>query len=159
MSAFTPRTAKNSNFARVVKNLGSFAQFVFRRTHDWRRILNPQCKRRGRTFAKSHVGGNDHHGHTPLAEGSAHRDAENSWHLICLRNQFAVVAAILEQLFWTRLLKIAAAHFIAWDLCRNGKHGNPAPVAIVEAVNEVKIPRATTACADGKIAGEGSLGA
>src|ERR1700676_4361248 len=56
-----------------------------------------------------------------------------------------------------RLLKIPAADLGTGNLSRNCEHGNPVPMAIVEAVDEVKIARPATAGTDGKLAGQVSL--
>ena len=72
---------------------------------------------------------------------------KHSRHLLRLRHEFAVVAAILEQMLRMRLLKIAASDLMARNLRRNRKHWYATPMAIEEAVDEVKIARPATACA------------
>src|ERR1700722_3786842 len=43
-----------------------------------------------------------------------------------------------------RFLKITASFFIAWDLCRNGQHRNPAAMAIIKTVDQMQIAGTTT---------------
>ena len=69
----------------------------------------------------------------------SHGDAEHARHLFGLRDQFAVVTAILEQVLRVGLLEIAAAEFAAGYLGRDGEYGDSIAMTIVEAVDEVKI--------------------
>ena len=55
------------------------------------------------------------------------------------------MAAILEQMLRMRLLKVAASDLMARNLRRNRKHWYATPMAIEEAVDEVKIARPATA--------------
>ena len=74
-----------------------------------------------------------------------------------LRNQFAVIAAILEQMFRMCLLKVAASDLMTRDLRRNRKYRHAVPMAIEQAIDEVKIARAATACAHSDLSGKMSL--
>jgi hypothetical protein len=67
------------------------------------------------------------------------------------------VAAILEQMLGMRFLKIAASDLIAGNLRRNRKHRHPVPLAIEQAVDEMKIARSATPRAHCDLAGEVGL--
>jgi hypothetical protein len=49
---------------------------------------------------------------TPRLVSGTHGDSQHSRHLLRLRNQFAVMAAILEQMLRMRLLKVAASDLV-----------------------------------------------
>src|SRR5262245_15615664 len=127
---------------------------MVRWTHDWGSILEAERQHGGSTLAQRHIPRNDHDGDTALREGRTHGDAQHSRHLVRLRNQFAVMAALCEEMLWTGFLKVAAADFMAGDLRRDGEDGHPAAVTVVEAVDQVQIPRTATAGADGQASGE-----
>ena len=50
-------------------------------------------------------------------------------------------------MFRMGLLKVAASDLMTRNLCCNRKYRNAIPMAIEEAIDEVKIARAATACA------------
>ena len=103
-------------------------------------------KRGRRTFAQRHITRNDHHPNPSFGESSAHGQFEDSSrHLLWLRQSVAVMAAILEQVLRMCLLKIAASDLMARNLRRNRKHWYATPMAIEEAVDEVKIARPAAA--------------
>jgi len=66
-------------------------------------------------------------------------------HLLRLRNQFAVIAAVFEQMLRVCLLKVAASYLMTRNLRRNRKYRHTISMAIEEAIDEVKIARAATA--------------
>jgi hypothetical protein len=69
---------------------------------------------------------------------------QHSRHLLRLRNQFAIIAAVSEQIFRMRTLKVTASDLMTRDLRRNRKYWHAIPMAIEEAVDEVKSARAAT---------------
>src|SRR5208337_788479 len=73
-----------------------------------------------------HIARQGNHCHTASRERSLHRNLEYAGHLSRLRNQFAVMAALSKEIFRVSLLKIAAADFNAWNLCRDSQHRDAA---------------------------------
>jgi hypothetical protein len=69
------------------------------------------------------------------------------------------MTALREQMFRVGLLKIAAPDFLARNLRRNRKYGDPGAMTIVEAVNQMKIAGTTTAGTHGQLPGQLRLGA
>jgi hypothetical protein len=69
------------------------------------------------------------------------------------------MAALREEMFGMGLLKISAADFMTWNLGGDSKNRNPAAVTVIEAVDQVHIPRAAAPGADGELAGEMRFGA
>jgi hypothetical protein len=64
------------------------------------------------------------------------------------------VTALREEVLRVRLLDVVASNFAARDLCRNRENRDAAAMAIVKAVDEVKISWTTAACAHGQLAGQ-----
>jgi hypothetical protein len=71
-----------------------------------------------------------------------------------LRNRFAVVAAILEEMLGIGLLEVAAADFLAGYLGGDGQHRDAAAMAVVEAVDQVQVARTAASGAHRDFPGE-----
>src|SRR5476649_1181203 len=102
MSAGTTGTAKYCDLLRAIEHLGGFVQFGIGRALDGYGIQNSKGKWRGGTFAQEDVAGNDDHGDAAFRQSGAHGDAEYSRHLARLGNEFAEMAAVLEEMFGVR---------------------------------------------------------
>jgi hypothetical protein len=89
--------------------------------------------------SQSHVARQDDDGNAAPRDCGLYGNFENSGHLVGLRHQFAIVAALREEMFRVGLLEVSAANFIARDLRRDGEDRNPAAVTVVESVNQVQI--------------------
>jgi hypothetical protein len=88
-----------------------------------------------RSVTQGDVSGDGHHRDASLRECRLHCNLQDARHLFWLRNQFAVVAALREEMFWFSLLKISAPDFIAWNLRRDRQDRNAASVAVVQSVD------------------------
>src|SRR6202035_214807 len=58
-----------------------------------------------------------------------------------------------------RLLEVVGSDLGAWNMCRNCKNRHGAPMAIEEAVDEMKVTGTATPSADSKLAGDVRIGA
>ena len=56
-----------------------------------------------------------------------------------MRNKFTIIAALRKDLLRMSFLKVSTSDLAAGDLCRDRQDGNPAAVAIIEAVDQVQI--------------------
>src|SRR5882672_11660592 len=65
--------------------------------------------RRVRSRLKGDVAGNNHDRDAAIAHRLPDRDLENPGHLVGSRDQLAIIAALLEQIFRVGLLKISGA--------------------------------------------------
>ena len=83
-----------------------------------------------------------------------HGDFENAGHLLGVRDEFAVVGTLREEVLGVSLLKIVAADLETGDLRGNGEDRDAAAVAIVKAIDEMEISGTTAAGANGKFSGE-----
>src|SRR5882757_241995 len=120
--------------------------------------MDAERKRGCGTFAQRHIPRNDDDCNASFRDSCTHGDSQDSRHLLRLRDQFAVVAAIFKQMLRVRLLKVAASNLVTRNLCRNCEHGDTIPMTVEEAVDEVKIAWAATARTYGKLSGKVSLG-
>ena len=82
-----------------------------------------------------HIAWQGNHCNPASRERSLHRNLEYARHLGRLRDQLAIVAALSKEIVRVSLLKISAADFNAWNLCRDSQHGYAAAVTIVKTVN------------------------
>src|SRR6476660_1805834 len=108
---------------------------------------------------KRDIAGNGNDSNTAFGDSSLHGNLEHARHLLRLRHQFAVMAALREEMFGISLLKISAANFPARNLGGNGEDGNAAALTVVEAINQVHIPGATTSGTYRQLTSEMGLGA
>src|SRR5882757_39257 len=69
------------------------------------------------------------------------------------------MAALREEMFGISLLKISAANFPARNLCGNSEDRNAAALTIVEAIDQMHVPGATTSGTYRQLASEMGLGA
>ncbi len=115
---------------------------------EWLRITGPQCD----------VTGNDDDRHALPGDGRAHGDSKHARHLFGLRDQFAVVAAILEQVLRVSLLEITAADFGTGNLRGDRQYGHAGAMTVIKSVDKVQIPRTTTAGAHGELSGDLGVG-
>jgi len=68
------------------------------------------------------------------------------------------MAALGKEVFGVGFLKIAAADFMTGDLRSDGEDRDSAAVTVVETVDQMQVPRATTAGADRQVAAQMRLG-
>jgi hypothetical protein len=149
VSARTARAAKNGDLTRAIQHFCGFGELIVRWTKSRGAILNAERKRWRGTRAQRHIPWDHYHRNAVPGNRRAHGDAQHARHLLRLRNQFAVVTAILEQLLRMRFLKVAAANFTTGNLRRNSQHRHAAAMTIVKAVDEMKIAGSATARAYG----------
>src|SRR6266853_1521683 len=108
---------------------------------------------------KRDIAGNGNDSNTALGDGSLHGNLEHARHLLRLRYQLAVMAALREEMLGISLLKISTANFPARNLCSNSEDWNAAALTVVEAINQMHIPRATASGTYRQLASKMSLGA
>src|SRR6266481_897681 len=108
---------------------------------------------------KRDIAGKSNDSNAAFGNGSLHGNLEHARHLLWLRHQFAVMAALREEMLGISLLKISAANFLARNLCGDGEDWNAAALTVVEAVNQMHVAGATTSGTYRQLAGEMSFGA
>src|SRR6201993_675611 len=104
------------------------------------------------------IAGNGNDSNTALGDGSLHGNLEHARHLLRLRHQLAVMAALREEMLGISLLKISAANFPARNLCGDSEDWNAAALTVVEAINQMHVARATTSGTNRQLASEMSFG-
>ena len=83
-----------------------------------------------------------------------HGDLKHAGHLFRLRNKFAIVAALCEEMFRMGLLEVSASYFIARDLRCDGENRYSAAVTVVEPVDQVQISGTATSSTNCQLSGE-----
>src|SRR4029077_15168240 len=159
MSSCATRTAQNSDLVRPIQEVRKQVEFFRRRTNGWCGFLKVQTRAVCDGMLKRDIAGNGNDSNTAFGNGSLHGNLENARHLLRLRYQFAVMAALREEMFGIGLLKISAANFPAGNLGGNGEDGNAVALTVVEAINQMHIPRATASGTYCQLASEMGLGA
>ena len=103
----------------------------------------------GRDVARQHD-----HGDAPLAHGMLHGRLQHARHLAWVGDEFAIVAALAEQLVGVRLLEVARADLGAGNVGGDRQHRGHAAVGVEQAVDQVQVAGAAAARADRQLAGE-----
>src|ERR1700688_919535 len=132
-------SGKNRCFLRVVQNSCQLRDFVVRRTHGRLWFCKVQTRPSLDGISEPDVTGQGYDGNAAPRDRGLYGNLQHAGHLLRLRNQFAVVAALREKMFWVGLLKISAPDFIAWNLRRNGENRNTAAMAVVEPIDQMQV--------------------
>src|SRR3989442_1234849 len=127
--------AGDCDLRRLIENLGQRSDFVLGRTHAWCRLRKMQPRLLFDRIAQGDISRQGNHRNPASRECGLHGNLQDPGHLLGLRNQFTIVAALREEVFRAGLLKISAADFIAWNLRRDGQDRNTATVTVVEPVD------------------------
>ena len=153
-SAWEPSASgasENGDLGRGIQQRGCpLQQGRFRadgRLHRIKRQIDASQRR----LLESRVAGDYDHRYSPLGERSPDCYLEYPRHLARMGNDFTVVAAIPENVVGLGLLEILAADLATGDLRGDRQHGHTIPLAIVEAIDEVRVPRPATAGTDREI--------
>src|ERR1700692_925026 len=93
-------------------------------------------------IAQCDISGYRHYGNPPPRNCRLHGNLKHPGHLLRVRNQFAIVAALREKMFRVGLLKISAPDFIAGNLRGDSKYRHTAAVTIIEPIDQMQIARA-----------------
>src|SRR6202035_1674277 len=121
MSSGATRTPQNSDLVRPIQEVRKQVEFFRRRTNGWCGFLKAQTRAVCDGMLKRDIAGNGNDSNTAFGDGSLHGNLEHARHLLRLRHQFAVMAALREEMFGIRLLEISAANFLARNLCGNSE--------------------------------------
>src|ERR1700678_2334617 len=148
---------ENGDLGRSIQHRGcALQQGCFRadcRLHRIKRQIDASQRR----LLESRVAGEYDHRYTPLRERSPDCYLEYPRHLARMGDYFTVVAAIPEDVVGLSLLKILAADLATGNLRGDRQHRHTIALAIVEAIDEVSVPRPATAGTDREIARQMSL--
>jgi hypothetical protein len=103
------------------------------------------------------LAGDHHDGDASALDRMAHRDLQDPWQLLGHADQLRIDAALTEQLLRMRLLEIAAADLVTWDVGGDREHRHPATVRVKQTVDQMEVPRATAGGADREFPGHRRL--
>src|SRR6202051_4218247 len=139
MSFGAARSGKNRRFLRVIQNSCQLQDFVVGRAHRRLWFCKVQARPSLDGISEHDVTGPGYDRTAAPRDRGLYGNLKHARHLLRLRNQFAVVAALREKMFWVGLLKISAPAFIAWNLCRNGENRNTAAMAVIEPIDQMQV--------------------
>ena len=88
-------------------------------------------------IAQRDISGQGNDRHPAPRERGLHGNLQHPRHLLGLRNQFTVMAALREEMFRVGFLKIATANFVAGNLRRNRENRNTVALAVVETIDQM----------------------
>ena len=147
-------SAKDRDLLRLIENLRQRRDFVIGRTHLWFRLGKMETGPLFNGVAQGDISGQGNDRHAAPRERRLHRNLQHARHLLGLRNQLTVMAALREEMFRVGFLKIAAADFVAGNLRRNGENRNTVALAVVETIDQMQVAGTATAGADRQSSGE-----
>jgi hypothetical protein len=92
-------------------------------------------------ISQGHIPWNHNDGNATPGNRGLDRNLEHTRHLLGLRDELTIMAALREELFRMGLLKISTPDFSARNLRRNGQNGDAATLAIVKAIDQMHVSR------------------
>jgi hypothetical protein len=104
-------------------------------------------------LSQGNISGYSNDRNAALRDRRLNGNFQSTRHLIGLRDKFAVVAALREEMRRVRLLKVVASDFGAGNLRGDRENWNTTAMAVVQAIDQVKIPGSATACAHSQLSG------
>src|ERR1700692_3297350 len=148
MSSRATGSGENRGFPRIVQNSCQLRDFVIGRTDRRLWYCKVQTRPSFDGFSEPDVTGQGYDGNAAPRDRGLYGNLQHAGHLLGLRNQLAIVAALREKMFWVGLLKISAPDFIAWNLRRNGENRNTAAMAVVQPIDQMQVTRTAATGAD-----------
>src|SRR6476661_8779699 len=141
MCAGAARSAQDRDSFRFIENLCQQRDLFVGRTDACLLLskLKPRLLFPG--LQEGNVSGYGDDSNAALRNRRLHRDLQHPWHLLAMRDQFAVIAAFGEELFRIGFLKIPAAYFTTWNLGGDGEHWHTTSVAIVKPIDQMHVAR------------------
>ena len=108
----------------------------------------------GFSLLQRHIPRNHHHRHAAFGDGDAHGALQNLRQLFGARDQFHVVAALLEQALGVRGLKVVNADFTARNVRGQRQHRHTAAMGVEQAVDQMQVAGPATAGTHRQFAGQ-----
>ncbi len=158
MRTSTPRAAKQRDALADVEIRRQLGQVIFARQQHRLAWKQPVGDLRFQGL-ESHVSRHHDHRDAALGHGDAHGPVQDLRQLLWPRDEFDVVAALLEQDLGMRGLEVVDPDFAARDMRCDGQYRHAVALAVEQAVDEVQVAGATAASADRERARQMSLSA
>ena len=152
------RPGQDGHPAGGIEHMGGSRQRLLIRAHH--RRDRPDRHRAGimRRILEEHLAGHHDHSDPAALQRRPHRHLQHTRQLGRDADQFAVHAALAEQLLRVRFLEIAAADLLPRDLRGDRQHRYPAAVGVEQAVDQVQVAGPATARAHCHLPGQRRLG-
>src|SRR5215470_1322358 len=127
--------AQDGDSARFIQKVCQFPDLSIRRADDWRRLREAESRPFHQGRFQSNVPGQNHHANAATRDGGLHGDFQHSRHLLGMRDELGVMAALSKRDLGVGLLKIAAPNFGAWNLRGYRQDWNATAVGVVESID------------------------
>ena len=121
-------------------------------------MIGTRQEPRGVGALQEDLAGDDDDGNPALLDRGPHRHLEDPRHHLRRADEFAVDAALAEQLLRMRLLEVLRADLGARDVRGDRQHRNPAALRVEQTVDQMQVARPAAAGADRKLSGQRRIG-
>src|SRR5882672_4003616 len=140
MGSGASRAAKDRDLFRSIQEFGKDIEFFVRWTNVGFRFVKAYAWPLDGIF-QSYVPGQHNHRDATLRDCGLNGGFQDTRHLFGIGDELAVVAALREDMFGIRLLKVVAPNLPARNMCSNREYRDTVPLTVVEAIDQVHIPR------------------
>src|SRR5258708_4335110 len=133
------RAAEDGDLFRSIQKSGKLVKFFIRWTNAGFLFVKSYTRPVDGIF-QSYVPGQHNYGNSTLRDCRLNGGFQNARHLFGLGDEFAVVAALREDMFRVRLLKVGAANLPTRNMRGNGEYWNTVALTIVKAIDQMHVP-------------------
>ena len=130
-----PAPRKDRYLFRAIQNFREYVDFVVGGTHGRLWLGKTQPRRLLDGISQGYIAWQGDHCNAALGDRRLHGNLEYAGHLLGLRDQLTVMAALREEMLRMSLLKISTPDFITGYLRGDGQDGNAAAMAIIKPVD------------------------
>lgn len=140
----------------LVEDLGDLVEFGTAR-HD-RRVARDDGRHPVRDrLGQRHIARDHQHRDIAVLDRRPDRQLQHPGHLLRLRNQLRIAAAVVEEFLRMSLLEVVAADLRARDLRGDRQYRHSTAMGVVETVDQVQVAWSATARTDGELPGDRGL--
>ena len=159
MGTLDARAAEDRDGLCAVEDFGRATQRLVVGTHH-RAGRRDRTRRpsRGVGALQEDLAGDDDDGDATFLDCGPHRHLEDPRRHLRRADEFAVHAAVAEQLLRMRLLEVLGADLRAGDVRGDRQHRYAAALRVEQAVDQVQVARSAAACAHRKLSGQRGVG-
>src|SRR5260370_20661754 len=141
MGSGAARTAEDRDLFRSIQEFGKDIEFFIRWTNAGFRFVKTYTRPLDDGVFQSYVPGQHNHRDATLRDCRLNGGFQDTRHLFGIGDELAVVAALREDMFGIRLLKVVAPNLPARNMFGNREYRDTVPLTGVEAIDQVHIPR------------------
>src|SRR6266699_6486166 len=137
------RSAEDGNLFRAIQKFGKNIKFFIRWANGGLRFVETYARPLDDRIFQSYVSGQHNHRDATLRDCGLNGDFQDTRHLFGIGDKLAIMAALRKEMFGVSLLKVSAPNLPTRNMCGNGEYWNTVALTIVEAVDQMHVPRST----------------